>query len=129
MYESRLYFVNAPTVNTPNGCHMLLPMVVAEYECCKMPYDFPYLFNAGEKINFNLYVVGCNDRGEEIMVETMLDKYGEHCRMVKPDLVIKYIESHNDELLDYRRTAPLLGLLKGFNMDQWQNLVVVHYGH
>ena len=129
MYEHRLYFVNAPTIKAPNGSESIFPVVVAEYECGCMPYDFLYLFSVCEKINFDLDVVGCNDQGEEVMVETKLDKYGAHCRMVKPDLIIKYIENHNDELKDYRRTAPLLGLLKGFDMDQWENLVVVHYGH
>lgn len=129
MYESRLYFVNAPTVKVANRSYPVFPVVVAEYECGCMPYDFLYLFNAGEEINFNLYVNSCNDQGEEVMVETMLDKYGAHCRMVKPDLIIKYIESHNDELLGYRRAAPLLGLLNGFDLTQWENLVVVHYGH
>ena len=129
MYESRLYFVNVQTVKAPNGNDVILPMVVAEYECGRMPYDFLYLFNVGEKINFNLYVNGCNDQGNEVMVETVLDKYGAHCRMVKPDLVIKYIETHNDELRDYRRTLPLLGLLKGFDPDRWENMMVVHYGY
>ena len=129
MYESRLYIVDARNIRSPKGENMVLPVDIAVFECGQMPYDFPYLFKAGAEIDFDLYVVGCNENGDEVMVEERTDKYGEHCRMVKPDLVIKYIESHAKELGDYRRIVPLMGLLNGFDPEQWNNLMVVHYGH
>lgn len=129
MYESRLYIVNAQTVKAPNGGETVLSSEIAVYECGMMPDDFTWLFKAGGEINFDLYVPGCNEDGEEVMVFTREDCYGEHCRMIRPDLLIKYIESHSEELANYRRSAPLLGLLKGFDPNQWENLMVVHYGH
>ncbi len=56
------------------------------------------------------------------------DKYGDKLIEIPiPDL-IKIIRkaSKND---NYRRYSPLLGLLKGFNLEQWNDIVVLHYGY
>ena len=99
-----------------------------------MPNDFYDLFrNEGQEIDFDLYGDNCGD----IEANLTIDPYGEHCRMVKPERVIEYIESlmagDDEDWNNYRRLAPLLGLLKGFNPDQWESdrekFWIVHYGY
>lgn len=43
--------------------------------------------------------------------------------------VIKFLEDEVQRGETYRRIKPLLTLLKGFDMEQWDNLVCLHYGY
>ena len=42
-----------------------------------------------------------------------------------------YADDGNTEIREdyYRRYQPCLSLLKGFNPNDWEDLVVLHYGH
>lgn len=128
MYEHRLYIVNRRVNKMPNGKTFIHSQVIAMYECAGMPYDFYGLFKAGNEIDFSLYEVGCDADRNECIVETMTDCYGEHCKMVKPGLVVKYLENAMKRE-NYRRFKPLLGLLNGFDESEWDDLEVVNYGH
>ena len=72
-----------------------------------------------EKIDFDLFVDGeC----------TRVDKYGRHCYMADIDDVVKVLENMAEKE-SYRRFAPVIGLLKGFEQQRWDDLKVVHYGY
>lgn len=72
-----------------------------------------------EKIDFDLFVDGeC----------TREDKYGKTCRMADIDDVVKVLESMAEKY-NYRRFAPVISLLKGFEQQRWDALKVIHYGY
>lgn len=131
MYEHRLFIVKRGELRSrKNPEHLsIYPEIIAEYRCSRMPQSFYDLFRNGVEIDFGLYVHDGDN-------ETMVDCYGEHCRMVKPNAVVEYLENLmacEGEWRDYRRLPPLLGLLKGFDSDEWESpsesLWVVNYGH
>jgi len=134
-YEHRIYIIHRTELypRKEGAEHYIFGNVIAEYNCSRMPGSFYDLFHAAGEIDFDLYVDGD--------VNNTLDHYGERCKMLKPAVVIDYLENlmadETNEWHDYRRLAPLLGLLKGFNMDQWEEsneydndtIWVVHYGY
>jgi len=136
MYEHRLFIVNReelyPREEGKSG--FVFANVIAEYNCSRMPTKFFDLFADAKEIDFGLFAENSDE-------ETMTDRYGAHCTMLKPSAVIDYLENlmanEDSEWHDYRRLAPLLGLLKGFNPEQWEefridgndSLWVVHYGY
>lgn len=107
---------------------------IAVYNCSRMPASFYSLFrDHGAPVDFDLYIRD----GDE---PSRLDNYGEHCRMIDPAAVLDYLEalqSIGDEWGTYRRIAPIIGLLRGFLREQWEDatpehterLVIVNYGY
>ena len=137
MYEHRLFIVNRQELNPPRiegRSGFIFGSVIAVYNCSRMPMSFFDLFADAKEIDFTLFV----NQGDA-WVETKEDCYGEHCKMVKLPDVIAYLENltNSEEWGTYRRLAPLLGLLKGFDESQWEeatqrgndSLWVVHYGY
>ena len=131
-YEHRLYIVRRNECRSATGKTTVFGEVIAEYNCSRMPYNFLDLFSVGKKIDFPLLIDPDH--------ETDTDNYGDHCRMMKPSTIVKYLENlmeTEENWRDYRRIPPLLGLLKGFDPAQWDKhgetvsseLVVVHYGY
>ena len=64
--------------------------------------------------------------GNTIITE---DRYGDPLKEIPIEDAIERIEESMKGSPDYRRWAPCLALLKGFNTAEWSNLVVLHYGH
>lgn len=59
--------------------------------------------------------------------EIVNDRYGKELTESSIPKVIAFLEKEIESGEDYRRIKPLLGLLKGFDMKQWKNLVCLHY--
>lgn len=57
------------------------------------------------------------------------DDYGDELTEAPLSDVIKFLENEVQRGENYRRIKPFLGLLKGFDMEQWDNLVCLHYGY
>lgn len=57
------------------------------------------------------------------------DLYGDPLMEMDIEDVITYLEEYQDKQAHYRRVEPLLKLLKGFNVEEWNDLVVLHYGY
>lgn len=57
------------------------------------------------------------------------DKYGEHLKYTTISNVIEWLEKEIARGNDYRRLKPLLGLLKGFDEQEWTELQIIHYGY
>lgn len=61
--------------------------------------------------------------------EVTTDKYGDTIKEAPINEVIEYLEKYKSENEHYRRVEPLLNMLKGFNITEWNNLSVMHYGY
>ncbi len=60
--------------------------------------------------------------------DTFIDCYGEHIKSASiPEVMTQLEEAMKRD--NYRRLAPLYGLLSSFNPEQWDCLEVVHYGY
>ena len=112
-YESRLYVVQKSQVAKHNNKYWC--EVIASFDLCKVDINFrKYLKTDSYFIEGNEYVFE--------------DCYGEPLRELTIAEAIKEIENAMARY-DYRRWKPILGLLKGFNEDEWGDLRVLHYGH
>lgn len=138
-YESRLHIVERhETVRKKNRntYRDIYCLDVARFELCKMDNsEFWNLFHT--PIDFELDGDVC-ENGESIILTE--DCYGKHCCYAEISEVIEWLEKevrHDD----YRRLKPLLALLKGFDLNEWNysnsddngntdtRLIIVHYGH
>ncbi len=120
-YESRIIVMNRSELTRPNGGNWVYTEnwvyaeKIAEMNMCCMGSDFKKLFE--KPIDYTIYV---NDE------KTDEDCYGEHIKYATIDRIVEWLENYNE---DYRRIAPLLGLLKGFDESEWDELQVLHYGY
>ena len=117
-YESRLYIVEKSSTSVFDN-EKRWGEVIAMINMCKMGKDFVtaicnypptdcYIYNGDEKITEDCY----GDPLLEIPVTDMIS------------ILEKLAEKE-----DYRRLKPAIGLLKGFVLREWDNLVVLHYGY
>lgn len=111
-YNSRVYIVNKMENST-------LGEVIARYECRGMADGFCELFTV--PVDFDIYAEDGNT-----VIKT--DCYGKSVKYAKFPEVIEWLERESEKE-DYRRLKPLIGLLKGFDAEQWNDLLIVHYGH
>lgn len=113
-YESKLYVIEKSDAGKDeNGKRWA--EVIATFDLCKVNIDFRkypatdcYIYQENEKI--------------------VKDCYGDPLKELTIKEAITEIENvaTRDE---YRRWKPILGLLKGFNADEWGELRVLHYGY
>ena len=125
-YESRLYIVEKSDyyskvdVGFKEVKRMCFGEVVAMFELCKVP-EIPSVIESYPDTDTYIY------EGEERIID---DKYGKPLKEIPIKDMIEIVKkaAENDDN-KYRRWKPCLALLKGFNGKQWQDLVVLHYGH
>lgn len=60
--------------------------------------------------------------------DTNTDCYGEHIKSGDINSIIVWLENQIKKD-DYRRLKPLLYLLKSFDLNEWKDLQVLHYGY
>lgn len=112
-YESRLYIVETHKNSS-------YAEKIATISMSKMGGNgWNELFN--KPFEYEMYA----DDGNTLLTE---DRYGEKLTYAEFEPVIKWLETKGKEM-DYRRIAPLLGLLKSFDRSQWDELKIVHYGY
>ena len=126
-YESKVYIVqkhNHYMHEMRNSKCMFFGEVVASFDMCKFP--FPEFTQAFDKPT-DCYIFFDGDGDNEVLE----DKYGVPLTEASVDMVINCLENLNDKTDSYRRTLPLLAMLKAFkeNESEWQNIVILHYGH
>ena len=112
-YESRIIIVE----RTELWNNYITAETIAEFNLCAVNWNPEEVFP--EEIDFNFCTSG------EVTKE---DKYGKTCRMANIDDVVKALEEMAAKY-NYRRFAPVIGLLKGFEQQKWDSLKVVHYGY
>lgn len=113
-YESKLYVVNK---YDRNWCDEKWGEVIASFDLCCVPINF------AQYPATDCYIIA--DDGNRVTE----DKYGSPLREIPVQDMIDMIEKEIKVDKDYRRYQPCLNLLKGFNLNDWENLVVLHYGY
>ena len=119
-YESRVFIVNRSEHEYPNGESWIYAEKIADIKMSCMYDGFTNLFN--KKVDYELYI----DNEDE---STNIDKYGEVMTYTDCKTVINFLEKLIADGENYRRLTMLLGLLKGINEEQWNEIQVVHYGY
>lgn len=113
-YESRLYVISKSSNILEDN--MRWCEVIASFDLCKVDIDFR------KYPDTDSFFYECNEK----IVE---DCYGDHLKELTLQEAITEIENAMARG-HYRRWNPVIGLLKGFNEDEWGNdLRVLHYGH
>lgn len=119
-YESRVFVVNRNEIEHGNEKKYVYAEKIADIKMACMYDGFVDLFD--KKVDYELYI----DNGDEA---TQTDKYGQTMTCTDCQTVIDYLEKLIADGKNYRRLSMLLGLLKGINEEQWDNIQVVHYGY
>ena len=115
-YESKLYVVDKHHWKWSNESW---GEVVALFDLCKV-------YN----LDFKKYPpTDCYIYADDGNTEIREDKYGDPLREIPIKDAIQMIEEAIEKENYYRRYQPCLSLLKGFNPNDWEDLVVLHYGH
>lgn len=119
-YESRVFIVDRNEIEHGDDTTYVYAEKIVDIKMGCMYDGFTNLFN--KKIDYDLYV----DNGDEA---TQTDKYGKTMTYTNCKTVIVYLEKLIANGENYRRLTMLLGLLKGINEEQWNDIQVVHYGY
>ncbi len=115
-YESKLYVVDKHHYNWGNKAW---GEKIAMFDLCCVP-----------GLNFNKYpATNCYILADDGNTEITEDAYGEVLSEIPIKDAIQMLEDVIEKEKYYRRYKPCLDLLKGFNPDDWEDLVVLHYGH
>ena len=118
-YESRVFIVNRSEIERKNGIYVYAEKI-ADIKMSSMYNGFTDLFN--KKVDYELYI---DDKDNP----TQTDKYGDVMTYTDCKTVIGYLEKLIADGENYRRLTLLLGLLKGIDETQWNNIQIVHYGY
>lgn len=124
-YESRLFVVekhtDLPILNDGFPRTVFWGEVIAVFNLCSLCGDSSAKFR--KYPNTNAYIYAAD--GDTLITE---DLYGDPLTEIPVPDAIRILEEAA-ALDDYRRSAPCIQLLKGFDLKQWHNLVVLHYGY
>ena len=120
-YESRLYIVDKTKLTEViNGKEMKWGQVISVFNLCKV-YAVSEKMREYPQTDVFIYA----DDGNTIILE---DSYGDTLKEIPIYEAIKIIEAAASKD-KYRRYAPCIHMLKGFELSEWHNLVVLHYGY
>lgn len=124
-YESKLYVVEKSTMCELVSNDFPAPMywgeVIAVFDFYKLPSFVRDKFRNYPNTNCYIYADDGNTRITE-------DCYGDPLAEIPVPDAIRILEEAAARN-GYRRYAPCIQLLKGFDLKQWKDLVVLHYGH
>lgn len=120
-YESKLFIVNKPNYfhREIEGKEMFFAEEIARYELF-------VCYPISEKMR-KYPETDCYIYADDGNTEIVYDLYDNRLTEVPIDDAIKIVEEAM-AYDDYRRLPPLLALLKSFNKEDWNKLVVLHYG-
>lgn len=118
-YESKLIVIDKTDI-FDNELKMRFGERIATFDLCNVPSvardvrDYP---------DTNAYFYA--DDGNTQVTE---DLYGEPLKEIPiPDMIQILEKAAVGD--NYRRYAPCIQMLKGFDLSQWKNIVVLHFGH
>lgn len=120
-YESRLFVVEKGTPSMFDR-EKRYGEVIAIVNMCQLGNGFAKRFLGGKYPPTDCYIYYNDERSTE-------DRYGEPLIEIPLKDLIEYFEIAEEEDGHYRRHAPVLNLLKGFDRSEWGDLVVLHYGY
>ena len=137
-YESKVFIVEHYTFIKDFEGNLLdnpihSAIVVAEYDLSKMGYDNSEFYKVFKKeIDYKLWMLSCDDDGNEIGMDVDTDCYGEHMKSADIGELIEVLK-RCEAREHYRRIPPLIAMLEAFKLDEWNNahctLEAVHYGY
>ena len=119
-YESRFYVVEKHRSIYERDIGLFYADKVAMFDMCKCP-DLYDRIKHYPKTDSYIYA----DDGNTHIVK---DDYDEKLIEIPIIDMITILEDLA-ETEPYRRYKPFLQLLKGFDLSEWKDLVVLHYGH
>jgi hypothetical protein len=115
-YESKLYIVDKREPEKTEGKRYA--QVITMFNMCK--FDFGSIFSKE---------TDCYFYADDGNTEIIKDRYDDTLTEANIEDVIQYLEEYKNNQEYYRRVDPLLGLLKGFNPAEWDDLKILHYGY
>ena len=122
-YESKVYVCErAEHKNDNEEIVWIYNEVIAAVNMCKMGYDNGWRELFDKELTGDFLGMDC---GDETITE---DLYGDTLKYTEIDKVITWLENEMQKS-DYRRLAVLYNMLRGFDINQWRKLIVVHYGY
>lgn len=117
-YESRLYVVEKTDLSGYEHPDHKHAQVVAMFDLSK----------AG--LHSSMFrPTDCYIYASDGNTEIVDDCYGDPLKELTIPEVITILEKLQSECPGYRRWQPCISLLKSFDVSQWRNLVVLHYGY
>lgn len=119
-YESRVFVVNRNEINRGIDAPYVFAEKIADIKMACMGNGFSELFK--KKVDYELYIDSCDE-------STQTDMYGEVMTYADCKTVINYLEKLIADGENYRRLSLLLGILKGIDESQWDEIQIVHYGY
>ncbi|MBO5828892.1 MAG: hypothetical protein J6R59_10645 [Paludibacteraceae bacterium] len=119
-YESRIFVVDRNEINHGNGMSYVWANKIADIKMSGMYDGFTSLFD--KKVDYELFVDSMDE-------STQTDKYGNAMTYTDCKTVIGYLEKLIADGKSYRRLNVLLGLLKGIDESEWDEIQIVHYGY
>lgn len=125
-YESKIYFCRE--YNFPDPIHHC--EIVAMIDMCKMGYfdtvqKFLKCFDTETK--FSLYIPGCDEDGNEVMVDEIEDKYGARLKYASNVQLLHTLAIQMAEEDDYWRFPILASMIEKFKC--YPDVKIVHYGY
>ena len=140
-YESKVLIVEKKEIETGSGEPIVYANIIAEYDLCKMGWRADPFYKAFKTpIEYKLYLPGADEQGNEMIVETDEDCYGEHMKAASLPELADALRKINDED-PYRRIPPLLAMVEAFceNIEEWREksevrgvktqIEAVHFGY
>ena len=119
-YESRVIIVDRNEVERKDGISYVWAETIADVKMSSMYNGFTELFD--KEVDYEIFI-------DNIDESTKTDKYGKVMTYTDCKTVINYLEKLITNGENYRRLTVLLGLLRGFNEEEWRDIQVVHYGY
>lgn len=123
-YESKFFAVKEYKFPTKGYHHS---QIIAMIDVCKIAASKEFYDLFDTEANFTLWLPGCDENGDEVMMEKHEDSYGEpikYCSDKKK--VIKAIHRMIAEE-DYWRFPPLLKFFEMF--EDIDDVMICHYGY
>lgn len=125
-YESRIYFCHE--YNFPEPIHH--SAIVAMIDMCKMGYSqtvHSFIKCFDTETTFSIYIPGCDEEGNEIMVDEIEDMYGDRIKYASDTERLYELATKMAEESDYWRFDVLKGMIEKFK--EYPHIKIVHYGY
>ncbi len=119
-YESRFYIVEKSDLNVSTEFGLKWAELIASFDLSKV-YSISEPIRAKYPDTDSFFYLE-----DKAIVE---DMYGAPLKEVPITDLIDMIKHEIRTYDHYRRYQPFLALLQGFDLSEWRNLVVLHYGH
>ena len=119
-YECRFFVVEKGHYKTMGDGNKIWADKIAMFDLCSVPSIYRKISNY-PKTDIYIYA----DDGNTKIIK---DCYGDTPLEIPIEDMIHIIEEEANSS-KYRRLEPFLALLKGFDRSQWNELIILHYGH